>query len=85
LGARRACEGATGPVALAQRRTVTKIVPVVLDDGALLETAPVAVRAGRNRTTFRIEGAVSGSIHGILPVNVPFPEDRTIPLQDLQE
>lgn len=82
-GLRRLGAGATGPFTLPGRQTVTKTVPVVLDNEALLEAALVAVRANQDWMTFRVEGTVSGSIYGILPVNVPFSEERTITLQEI--
>jgi LEA14-like dessication related protein len=82
-GMRRLGAGATGPFTLAQRQTVTRTIPVVLDNEALLESALVAVRANQDRMTFRVEGTVSGSIYGIVPVNVPFSEERTITLQEM--
>ena len=33
--------------------------------------------------TFRVAGTVSGSVYGIVNVNVPFQQDQTIALQDL--
>jgi LEA14-like dessication related protein len=82
-GPRRLGAGATGPFTLAARQTVNQTVEVRLDNEALLETALVTVRAGEDSMTFRVEGTVSGSIYGILPVNVPFSEERTISLQEL--
>lgn len=82
-GLRRLGEGATGPLTLAGRQTVTETVPVILDNEALLEAALVTVRANQDRMTFRVQGTVSGSIYGIVPLNVPFSEERTITLQEL--
>lgn len=82
-GQRRLGAGATGPFTLPGRQTVDRTVPVVLDNEALLEAALVAVRANQDWMTFRVEGTVSGSIYGFLPVNVPFSEERTITLQEL--
>jgi LEA14-like dessication related protein len=82
-GTRRLGEGATGPFTLPGRQTVDQTVPVTLDNQALLETALVAVRAGQSSMTFRVAGTVSGSVYGIVNVNVPFQQDQTITLQEL--
>lgn len=82
-GSRRLGEGATGPFTLPGRQTIDQMVPVTLDNQALLEAALVAVRAGQDRMTFRVTGMVSGSVYGIVNVNVPFQEDRTVTLQEL--
>jgi LEA14-like dessication related protein len=82
-GPRRLGSGATGPFTLPGGRTVTQTVPVTLDNEALLEAALVAVRANQDRMTFRVEGTVSGSIYGIVAINVPFSQERTITLQEM--
>jgi LEA14-like dessication related protein len=82
-GTRRLGEGATGPFTLPGRQTVDRTVPVTLDNQALLEAALVAVRAGQSSMTFRVSGTVSGSVYGIVNVNVPFTQDQTISLQEL--
>jgi LEA14-like dessication related protein len=82
-GTRLLGAGATGPFTLTPRQTVNLTVPVTLDNKALLEAALAAVRAGQTSMTFRVEGTVSGTAWGILPVNVPFSQDRTISLQEM--
>lgn len=82
-GLRRLGEGATGPFTLLGRQTVNKTVPVILDNEALLEAALVAVRANQDWMTFRVEGTVSGTVYGIVPVNVPFSQERTITLEEI--
>jgi LEA14-like dessication related protein len=82
-GTRRLGEGATGPFTLPGRQTVDQTVPVTLDNQALLEAALVAVRAGQSSMTFRVAGTVSGSVYGIVNVNVPFTQDQTITLQEI--
>ncbi len=82
-GTRRLGEGATGPFTLPGRQTVDRTVPVTLDNQALLEAALVAVRAGQSSMTFRVAGTVSGSVYGIVNVNVPFTQDQTITLQEI--
>lgn len=82
-GPRRLGEGATGPFALPGRQTIDQTVPVTLDNQALLETALVAVRAGQDQMTFRVTGTVSGSVYGLLTVNVPFEQDQTLTLQEI--
>ncbi len=82
-GTRRLGEGATGPFTLPGRQTIDQTVPVTLDNQALLETALVAVRAGKSEMTFRVTGTVTGSVYGIVNVNVPFEQDQTISLQEL--
>jgi hypothetical protein len=71
------------PFTLPGRQTVDQTVPVTLDNVALLETALVAVRAGQSSMTFRVTGTVSGSVYGIVNVNVPFTQDQTITLQEM--
>src|SRR5674476_1298693 len=82
-GMRRLGEGATGPFTLPGGQTIDQTVPVTLDNQALLEAALVAVRAGQSSMTFRVAGTVSGSVYGIVDVNVPFQQDRTITLHEL--
>lgn len=82
-GTRRLGEGATGPFTLPGRQTIDQTVPVTLDNQALLETALVAVRAGQDQMTFRVTGTVSGSVYGLLTVNVPFEQDQTLTLQEI--
>ncbi len=82
-GLRPLGEGATGPFTLPGRQTIDKTVPVTLDNAALLQAALTAVRAGQDRMTFRVEGTVTGSLYGIVTVNVPFQGDRTITLQEM--
>lgn len=82
-GPRRLGEGATGPFTLPGRQTIDQTVPVTLDNQALLETALVAVRAGQDQMTFRVTGTVSGSVYGLLTVNVPFEQDQTLTLQEI--
>jgi LEA14-like dessication related protein len=82
-GVRRIGEGRTGPFNLPSRQSIAKTVPVMLDNRALLEAALAAVRAGQDGVTIRVSGTVSGDVYGILTVNVPFEQDRTITLQEL--
>ena len=82
-GTRRLGEGATGPFTLTGRQTIDQTVPVTLDNQALLEAALAAVRAGKSEMTFRVTGTVSGSVYGLVNVNVPFTQDRTVTLHEL--
>lgn len=82
-GTRRLGAGATGPFVLPGRETVNRTVPVILDNEALLEAALVAVRANQSSMTFRVAGTVSGNAFGIISVNVPFEQDRTITLEEM--
>lgn len=82
-GMRRLGEGQTGPFTLPARQSITKNVPVTLDNQALLEAALATVRAGQDRITLRVNGTVSGDVYGIVTVNVPFEQDQTITLQEL--
>lgn len=82
-GVRRLGEGRTGPFTLPARQSIAKTVPVTLDNQALLEAALAAVRAGQDGVTIRVSGTVSGDVYGILTVNVPFEQDRTITLREL--
>ena len=82
-GTRRLGEGATGPFTLPGRQTIDRTVPVTLDNQALLEAALAAVRAGKGEMTIRVAGTVSGSVYGIVNVNVPFEQDRTVTLHEL--
>lgn len=82
-GMRRLGEGQTGPFTLPARQSITKNVPVTLDNQALLEAALATVRAGQDRITLRVNGTVSGDVYGIVTVNVPFEQDLTITLQEL--
>lgn len=82
-GVRRLGEGQTGPFTLLARQSVTKTVPVVLDNRALLEAALATVRAGQDRITIRVTGTVTGDVYGIVTVNVPFEQDQTITVQEL--
>jgi LEA14-like dessication related protein len=82
-GPRQLGAGATGPFTLAAKQTVNKTVLVTLDNRALLEAALAAVSARQTSMTFRVEGTVSGSVFGIVPVNVPFSYDRTVTLQQM--
>ncbi|HIH04412.1 MAG TPA: LEA type 2 family protein [Methanoregulaceae archaeon] len=80
---RRLGEGETGPFTLPARQTITRNVPVTLDNQALLNAALATVRAGRDRITLRVGGTVSGDLYGIVTVNVPFEQDQTVMLQEL--
>jgi LEA14-like dessication related protein len=82
-GTRRLGEGATGPFTLPGQQTIDQMVPVTLDNQALLQAALVAVRAGQDRMTFRVTGTVSGSVYGLVTVNVPFEQDQTLTLQEI--
>ena len=82
-GPRRLGAGATGPFTLFAAQTVERVVPVTLDNEALLEAALVAVRAGQDRMTFRVNGTVTGDVYDVLIVNVPFEQDRTITIQEV--
>lgn len=82
-GTRRLGEGRTGLFTLPARQSITKNVPVTLDNQALLEAALATVRAGQDRITLRVSGTVSGDVYGIVTVNVPFEQDQTITLQEL--
>jgi LEA14-like dessication related protein len=82
-GTRHLGEGRTGPFTLPARQAILKNVPVTLDNQALLEAALATVRAGQDRITIRVSGTASGDVYGIVTVNVPFEQDRTVTLQEL--
>ena len=82
-GLRRLGEGRTGPFVLPARQAIAREIPVTLDNEALLEAALVAVRANQDRMTFRVAGTVTGDLYGLVTVDVPFEQDRTITLQEL--
>ncbi|MEN6343494.1 MAG: LEA type 2 family protein [Methanospirillum sp.] len=82
-GTRRLGDGRTGPFTLPARQSITKTVPVTLDNQALLQAALATVQAGQDRITVRVSGTISGDVYGILTVNVPFTQDQTILLQEL--
>ena len=82
-GLRRLGEGQTGPFNLPARQTTSREIAVRLDNEALLEAALVAVRAGQDRVTLRVAGTVTGDLYGVVTVDVPFEQDRTVTLQDL--
>ncbi len=76
-------EGRTGPFTLPARQAISREIAVTLDNEALLEAALVAVRAGQDRMTFRVAGTVTGDLYGVVTVDVPFEQDRTVTLQEL--
>jgi len=82
-GTRRLGDGRTGPFTLPARQSITRTVPVTLDNQALLQAALATVQAGQDRITVRVSGTVSGDVYGILTVNVPFTQDQTIMVQEL--
>ncbi len=82
-GLRRLGDGRTGPVTLPARQSITRTVPVTLDNQALLNAALATVQAGQDRITVRVNGTVSGDVYGIVTVNVPFQQEQTIMLQEL--
>lgn len=82
-GLRRLGEGRTGPFTLPARQAISREIPVTLDNEALLEAALVAVRANQDRMTFRVAGTVTGDLYGLVTVDVPFEQDRTVTLQEL--
>ena len=82
-GLRRLGEGQTGPFNLPARQTTSREIAVRLDNEALLETALVGVRAGQDRMTFRVDGTVTGNLYGLVTVDVPFVQDRTVTLQEV--
>jgi LEA14-like dessication related protein len=82
-GVRRLGDGQTGPLTLPARQSITKTVPVTLDNQALLNAALATVQAGQDRITVRVNGTVSGDVYGVVTVNVPFAQDQTITVQEL--
>lgn len=82
-GLRRLGDGRTGPFTLPARQAISQEIAVTLDNEALLEAALVAVRAGQDRVSFRVAGTVTGDLYGVVTVDVPFEQDRTVTLQDL--
>jgi LEA14-like dessication related protein len=82
-GLRKLGEGRTGPMTLPAGQTISRAVPVILDNEALLEAALVTVRAGQDRMTFRVRGTVTGDLYGVVQVDVPFEHDQTVLIHDL--